>query len=116
MDDANQKLLEGRRRRRALLAEIECSRDEFQAAWDARADDLAKRYLRHVAWIEDRARRRYPPRNPRREEGWRDPQPVGLPPGNPFPWERGGQSHEWKATEAGTAPYQRQPMPWERGR
>jgi hypothetical protein len=110
-------LIEGRRRRRALMAEIECSRDEFEARWQGRAELLANRFQMFRLGLDYRQYRKttpYPPRNPMREEGWHDPAPLSLPPGNPFPWERGGQSHEWKATEAGTKPYRRRPFPWER--
>ncbi|MDX0762223.1 hypothetical protein GOL88_11775 [Sinorhizobium medicae] len=123
-------LREGRRRRRALLAEIECSRDEFQQKWDARAELLGRRLsmfklgLAHRQadpfWAETFGVKgvpyRYPPRRPDREEGWHDPKPLTLPPGNTFPWQDGDQSHEWKTTEAGTKPWTRRPFPWERPR
>lgn len=89
MDDAKQKLLEGRRRRRALLAEIEASRDEFQAEWDARAEVLSRRLglfrlgLSHRQspgyWVDAFGVKgvpyRYPKRHPGREQGW-EPRPI----------------------------------------
>ncbi len=83
-----ERLAAGRERRRALLAEIERSRAEFETQWNARAELLGRRFwlfrLGHLN-REYRKTNPYPARQPHREEGW---QPVKLPPGIRFPWER----------------------------
>jgi hypothetical protein len=86
--NGNAELEAGRARRRALLAEVERSRVEFEEKWNARAEVLGRRFwLFRLGHINRQYRKTtpYPDRQPDREEGWK---PVKLPHGVRFPWER----------------------------